>query len=215
VVDVTSAWSCIGLAGPRAHDLLAAASGSGLESGDDLRWLEVGYASALLLPWLGPDGRRLLVSTDSACAAFDGLWAHRERFGLRCAGSMAADALAIRHGAPRFGAEATPFCPAVAAGLDGCLNLEANASFIGRDAVLRARGQQTGALRRFTADARDLPPAHAPVMRDGTPVGHVTGSAFIPSLGKSMVWVLLGSAGETGSLALQGAEGLLPLAPYQ
>ena len=131
---MTSAWAALALLGPRADGLLASL-GPDLSPGEDaIRHVELGHAPAMLVPWLRPKGLYLMVSSEFALHLHDRLAAAGDGFGLRHAGSLAAEGLAVEAGVPRFGTEMSPNIPAAAANLDRLLDVEGNRGFIGRAA---------------------------------------------------------------------------------
>jgi 4-methylaminobutanoate oxidase (formaldehyde-forming) len=184
LVDVTSGFAALELQGPRALALLQGLAGDDLDPQPGrLLACELGYAPALVLR---NSGFYLLVATEFAAGLY-------ERLSVTPAGSLAAEALAIAQGHPRFGIEATPQISVVATGLDAGLDPEANRGFIGRGAVLRQRKTRPASeIRAFTLDlAEPGVYANAPVLAGRRLAGHVTGGAYMPSLEKAVVLALV------------------------
>jgi len=219
LVDVTSGWAIFALQGPRALALLERIGGPHVPSGGRLIHCELGYAPAMLIPAApsrinGP--HLVLVPTEFAAGLHESLTAAGADFGLRHAGSLASDALALIAMRPRFGHEATPLLSVVGSGLDGNLDVEGNRSFIGRSALLRHRHKAPAEeIRAFTLD---LPEAsglfQAPILRKRKLSGHITGGAYHPSLGRVVAMARLKhSSADAPCLAVVlGQE--LALAPY-
>jgi 4-methylaminobutanoate oxidase (formaldehyde-forming) len=191
VADATSGWAAVALAGPRAAALLAA-WGTPPSEVDRLRAIEIGYALGQLLAWPAPASCYLMVSAEFAAGVHDRLAEAGATYGLRHAGSLADESLAAWHGVRRFGSEANPQISAVAAGIDGALDLDGNRNFIGRDAVARERPHPPPQrIRAFSlaTDAAGL--RHAPVVRHGRTVGHVTSAAACAVGGETALLALV------------------------
>jgi glycine/D-amino acid oxidase-like deaminating enzyme/glycine cleavage system aminomethyltransferase T len=216
LADVTSAWAALALAGPHSLALINELAGRKVVLGGTVQRIELGYAPAMLVPWLRPTGLYLLVPTEFAADLHERLLEAGKGQGLRHAGSLAAAALATRHGVPQFGAEASPQISAVAAGLDRLLDVEGNRGFIGRTALIRDGKRQKGReLRAFTA-AITAPSVFtsAPVLHRNRLVGFVTSGAVIPSLGKAMLMGLVDRKADPQDchVLLQGEKH--PLTPW-
>ncbi len=213
LVDVTSGWAVIGLAGPKAEQLLERAN-CGAEAGPFN--LEIGYVTVLVQRAALTGVIRLLVPAECALTVYERLMAAGERFGLRHVGSLAAAALAIKHGVPRFGSEATPFTAAVGAGLHLLLDLSQDQDFTGREAVKTDIEQGTERTICAFSVAAAAPGLfeYAPILAQGRVVGHVTSSAFLPSLGRSVALALVDRSFKTGDLAVLIAGEQIALERY-
>jgi glycine/D-amino acid oxidase-like deaminating enzyme/glycine cleavage system aminomethyltransferase T len=211
LVDVSSGWAAMALAGPKASALLDMLCGKLPDERSTSREIELGYAPGLLLRWPAPAGFYLLTPTEFAAGVHERIADAGGNHGLRHAGSLAAGALAIAQGARRFGTEANPQISAVAAGIDASLDLDANRAFIGRAAVARERRRPPARqIRAFTLACRaDQTLTHAPVLRQGRPAGYVTNAAHRASQGKAVLLALVERAGEGDFSAVVGGETLL------
>jgi 4-methylaminobutanoate oxidase (formaldehyde-forming) len=199
VVDVTAGWAAIALAGSRTATLLAALGASPIEGG--LTAFEIGYASAQLLAWPTPASFYLLIPTEFAAGAHERLVDAGAAYGLRHAGSLAAEALAVGRGVRRFGSDVNPQISAVAAGIDGLLDLDGNRDFIGRDAVERERRDPPARrICAFTVESAASGLRGAPVVRQGRPVGHVT-SVAASALETAVLALVEGGEGASGVIA--------------
>jgi 4-methylaminobutanoate oxidase (formaldehyde-forming) len=191
VVDVTSGWAAIALAGPKAATLLSML-GAPPTDGNRRRAIEIGYAPGELFTWPAPASFYLLMPAEFAASAHDRLVEAGAAHGLRYAGSLAADGLAVRQAVRRFGSEANPQLSAVAAGIDGALDLDGNRSFIGRDAVARERrSPPPRRIRAFTLAGPAAGLGRAPVVRQGRPVGYVTSAAACAVRGETALLALV------------------------
>ena len=124
LVDVTAGWAAFILAGPGASAVAASVQ-------------ESSGAPVNILPGELPFQQRLTMPACYAAAAFEAVQDAGHKHGLRCAGSLAEEALLARSGLPRFGTNASPFCSAASIGVDRFLDLTGNTGFIGRDALAR------------------------------------------------------------------------------
>jgi len=191
VVDVTSGWAALALAGPETAELLAALGAPPSEA-DGLRPIDIGCAPAQFLPWPAPAFSYLLIPAEFAASAYDRLVAAGKAHGLRHAGSLAAETFAVWQGVRRFGSEVNPQLSAVAAGIDGALDPDGNPHFIGRDAIARERRHPPPQRIRGFSLATDVAGLrHAPVLRHGRPVGHVTSAAARPIRGETALLALI------------------------
>ena len=190
LVDVTSGWAVIGLAGPAAEHLIGQAS-----HGDpaDVYSTEINYSPVLIQRAGVPGMIRLVTPTEQAPGVYERLIEVGADLGLRHAGSLAARALTIKHHVVGFGSEASPFLSAVGSGLHRLVDLDRAGSFVGRDAL--HSDIEHGPRREIRAfSAAVAAPGlfeNAPVLAEGRVVGHITGSAFIPSIGNSVVMALI------------------------
>ncbi|HWA43565.1 MAG TPA: FAD-dependent oxidoreductase [Hypericibacter adhaerens] len=216
LTDVTSGWAALALAGPHSLALANELAGRKLELNGTAQRVELGYAPVLSLPWLRWASLYLLVPTEFAADLHDRLVEAGRSLGLRHAGSLAAAALATRHGIPQFGAEASPQISVVAAGLDRLLDVEGNRGFIGRTAVIRDRKRQKGREVRSFSAAVTAPSifASAPVLHRKRLVGFVTSGAVIPSLGKAMLMGLVDRKADPGGCQMLMQGEYYPLTPW-
>ena len=202
VADVTSGGAALALAGPKAATLFATL-GAPPSDADRLRAIEIGYAPGQVFAWPAPASFYLLIPAEFAAGAHDRLVDAGAGHGLRHAGSSAAEALAVWRGVRRFGSDVNPQISAVAAGIDGVLDLDGNRTFIGRAAVVRERRDPPPRrIRAFTlaSDAADL--NRAPVLRQKRPAGYVTSTAACAVRGETALLALVdGGDGDYGVIA--------------
>src|SRR6185312_4615490 len=130
--------------------------------------------------------------------------------GLRHAGSLAAEGLAVERGVRRFGSEVNPQISAVAAGIDEALDLEGNRDFIGRDAVGRERRHPPPRrIRAFTLAGTAPGLSRAPVLQQGRLVGYVTSAAARAVRGETALLALVEDGDGTYGVIADGQT--LPL----
>jgi 4-methylaminobutanoate oxidase (formaldehyde-forming) len=182
-----------------------------------VRHIHIAYAPGMLVPWLRPSGLYLMTPTEFAPHVYERLVSVGDAFGLKHAGSLAAEGLAVGQGVPRFGTEIGPNIPAVAADIETLLDLQRNRGFVGRSAVLAARAKPSRkAIRAFTLEGTGpMLFANAPILDAQRLVGHVTSGVYVPSMGAAILLALVERQvdGQGYRLVLQGAE--RPLRPYR
>jgi glycine/D-amino acid oxidase-like deaminating enzyme/glycine cleavage system aminomethyltransferase T len=217
LVDVTSAWAAIALIGPRADALLGGLCRDLPSDSTMVRHIDIAYAPGMLVPWLRPKGLYLMIPTEFAIHVYERLVSEGDAFGVKHAGSLAAEGLAVEHGIPRFGTEIGPNIPAVAADIDRLLDLERNTGFIGRSAVLGARAKPPRkTIRAFTLEGTGpMSFTNSPILGAKRLAGHVTSAVYVPSLGAAVLLALVErqADGQAYRLVLQGEE--RSLKPYR
>jgi 4-methylaminobutanoate oxidase (formaldehyde-forming) len=216
LIDVTSAWAAIALVGPRAEAQLASLCRTLPTDGARVREIEVGHAPGMLVPWLRSGALYLMLPTEFALHVYERLVVAGNAFGLKHAGSLAAEGLAVQHCIPRFGTEMSPNITAVSSNIDRLLDLEGNRGFIGRAAVLAARAKPPRkAIRAFTLEGMaPMPFANAPILGGKRLAGYVTSGTYVHSLGAAVLLALVDRHEDNRAyrLVLQGEE--RPLKPY-
>ena len=208
LVDVTSGFAVIGVAGPNAAALMARVSP------DDLsetaipayrhREIDVGYARvrAARLSYTGEPGWELYVPTEFAVGVYDALFAAGADFGLRNIGTMTLTCLRVERGFLAWGHDLTPGDTPLEAGLGFAVRFDKAVEFIGRRALLEQR--RIGVRRRLASFRLDDPAAYPiggePIVHHGRPVGQVTTAAYGHSVGAA---VCIGYIGDGVSPAVE------------
>jgi 4-methylaminobutanoate oxidase (formaldehyde-forming) len=180
--------------GPRSRDLLGSLSGADLT--DDRfpfgtsREIDLGYYTlrATRITYVGELGWELYVPAEFAVGVYQDLIAAGAEFGLVNAGYYAIESMRLEKGYRAFGRELTPDYNPVEAGLLFACKLGTDVSFLGREAVEKARAE--GPRRKLVSLVLDEP-ADAPgalwggelVLRDGVAVGQVMSGAWGEALG--------------------------------
>jgi 4-methylaminobutanoate oxidase (formaldehyde-forming) len=206
LVDVTSASAVFGVMGPRSRDLLAALSDAdftdeGFPFGTS-REIGLGYFTvrATRITYVGELGWELYVPAEFAVGVYQDLAAAGAAFGLVNAGYYAIESMRLEKGYRAFGRELTPDYNPVEAGLLFACKLGTDISFLGREAVEKAKAE--GPRRKLVSLILDDPGAapharpHAVpstaagamwggelVLRDGVAVGQVMSGAWGEALG--------------------------------
>jgi len=214
LADVTSAWTAVGLWGPRARDILASATGADVSNGAlpfaTCRSIEVGSLAVLAnrLSYVGELGWELYVPIELGAHLWDTLWSAGQPFGVIAAGfSVIVASGRLEKGYRAYGAELDLDHSLVEAGLARAGVKDAD--FIGREAYLRQRSEPAVAvLCTLTVD--DHAPAggtprymlgREPILtRDGRPVedvrgrrSYVTSAGAGPNVGKHLLMAYLPS----------------------
>jgi glycine cleavage system aminomethyltransferase T/glycine/D-amino acid oxidase-like deaminating enzyme len=208
--DVTDAWSVIGLWGPRARDVLAAASAD--DVGPDAipvraaRVVRIGPARALAtrISYAGELGWELTVEPAWAVPAWDAIWSAAAAIdaSLEPIGYRALESLRLEKGYRYYGAELTAQETPDEAGL-GPFVRTAKPKFIGRAAVLRGRerGGPERRLRTVVIGGPDWLPVYGgeAVRIDGEVVGRLRSAAFGHTVGRTVGTVYLAPEASEGT----------------
>jgi len=147
LTDVSALYGVLSVMGPRARELLARVSPddlspAGLPFGHT-KEIDLGHARvrAARMSYVGGPGWELYVPIEMSRHVFLALHEAGADLGLRDAGYHALDALRIEAGRRAWGAELGPDETPFEAGLLAGLKLDKGCDFVGRDALLAARGQ--------------------------------------------------------------------------
>jgi 4-methylaminobutanoate oxidase (formaldehyde-forming) len=194
LVDVTSAYAVFGVMGPRSRDLLGSLSGADLtDEGFPFgtsREIDLGYYTvrATRITYVGELGWELYVPAEFAVGVYEDLVAAGAAFGLVNAGYYAIESMRLEKGYRAFGRELTPDFGPVEAGLLFACKLGTDVSFLGREAVEKAKAD--GPRRKLVSLVLNEPGAMMwggeLVLRDGAPVGQVMSGAWGETLGAAV-----------------------------
>ncbi len=198
VTDVTTAYACLAVMGPRSRNLLQALTTADL--GDDAfpfathQEIEVGAALvwANRMSYVGELGWELYVQADFAEYVFDAIRAEGASHGLELAGYYTLDSLRFEKGYRHWGHDITPDDTPVESGLSFAVAWDKSVDFTGRAALEAQRS--SGATTRLIqiklvqADNADATLVHhnEPILRDGQPIGYVTGGMWGHSVGAAI-----------------------------
>jgi glycine cleavage system T protein len=193
LTDVTSAFTVLGVMGPRSRELLSRVTPADLSTAvfpfGASREIELGYATvrATRITYVGELGWELYVPTELAQGVYDALVAAGGEVGLRHAGYHAMDSLRLEKGYRSWGHDLGPEDTPLDAGLGFAVALEKD-GFVGREALLRERDRpRSRRLLAFTLDDPEpLLLGDEPIWRDGRLVGRITSGAYGHTLGRSV-----------------------------
>jgi sarcosine dehydrogenase len=202
LLDVTSARAVINIAGPRARDVLAAASESDVSPTvfpfATTRDIFIGAAPvrAIRIGYVGELGWELHIPTEFACHVYDQLCHHGAQNGIRDIGYRAIDGLRLEKGYLYWSADITPDYTPIEAGLGFRVHLKSKGDFVGRT-VLEAQksgleAQKTDAVSRrlccFTSDQMLPLYGGETILRDGAVVSLASSAGYGYSIGKSILY---------------------------
>jgi 4-methylaminobutanoate oxidase (formaldehyde-forming) len=195
VEDITSAYAVLGVMGPNSRALLQKLTTTDLTNATfpfgTSREIEIGYARlrASRISYMGELGWELYVPTEFAVGVFDRIVEEGTSHGLKLCGMHAMDSLRIekayRHWGHDIGEEDTP----IEAGLGFVVAYDKKIPFIGRDALLKQKGQGklTKRLVQFALeDPEPLLYHNEPIYRDGGLVGYTSSAAYGHTLGRAI-----------------------------
>ena len=187
VSDVTSAFACFGLWGPRAREILQPLTKTSL-GGEDFRYLTAQEISvgdvpclAVRVTYVGELGWELYAPTEYGLRLWDTLWEAGREHGLVAAGYRAIDALRLEKGYRAWATDLTPERTPDEAGVGFAVKLD-KGEFLGRDALAASR-DNGGAPERLVSlvleDPRAIALGSEPVrLVGGDIVGRVTSGGF-------------------------------------
>ena len=196
--DVSSAYCCIGLWGPRARDLLSGLCEEDL--GDEgfpylsARRLTIAEVPALALriSYVGELGWEIYAPSEQGLRLWDLLWEAGQPLGVIAAGGGAFDSLRLEKGYRLWGqdihTEHNPF----EAGLGFAVNMK-KGDFTGREALRRVRAR--GVTRRLCCMTLDDPSAvvtgKEPILDGDEVLGYVTSANYGHSIGRGIACAYL------------------------
>jgi 4-methylaminobutanoate oxidase (formaldehyde-forming) len=199
VRDVTSGWSCFGIWGPRARDVLTPLTPADL-SNDAFPYMAVREITvgdvpvrALRVTYVGELGWELYCPTEYGLGLWRALWAAGEEHGMVAGGYRAIDSLRLEKGYRVWGADITPDETPYEAGLGFCVKLDKEGGFIGRDALAEAdaAGPRTELCCLVLADPRSVALGNEPVRVGGRIAGRVTTGGYGYSVERSIAYAYL------------------------
>ena len=194
LVEVTSGWAVINLCGPKARDVLQAASDDDVSNEAfpfaTMQRLTIGAAllRAIRIGYVGELGWELHVPTEFAQHVYDLLWDAGQPFGIRDIGYRAIDTLRMEKAYLYWSADITPDYTPIEAGLAGRVHLKSKGGFLGRSILQRQK--QDGTDRKlccFVSDA-DLPLfGGETILADGEVVSLATSAGYGTSVEKTII----------------------------
>jgi 4-methylaminobutanoate oxidase (formaldehyde-forming) len=199
VRDVTAAWSCFGIWGPRARDVLAPLTPADLSNDGfpymSVREITVGGAPvrALRVTYVGELGWELYCPTEYGLGLWRRLWEAGREHGLVAGGYRAIDSMRLEKGYRVWGADITPDETPYEGGVGFCVKLDKEGGFIGREALVEAkeRGPRTHLRCLVLADPRSVALGNEPVRVGGEIVGRVTTGGYGYTVARSIAYAYL------------------------
>ncbi len=188
LTDVSAMHSVLSVMGPNARELLARVSPDDL-SPESLKFshtreIDVGFARvrAARMSYVGGPGFELYVPNEMARHVYLALMDAGRTLGIANAGYYALDALRIEAGRRAWGVELGPDETPFEAGLTFAVKLDKPTEFIGKAALLKARGQSL--RKKLVTVVLDAPGSYAwggeALLIDGAPVGELASVGWSP-----------------------------------
>lgn len=200
IQNVSSAWTAVGLWGPRAREIAQSISADDWSDAAfpylTARDLYLGHVPvrALRLSYAGEPGWELYTPAEYGLALWDALWAAGEPRGLIAAGGGAFDSLRLEKGYRLWGAEIHTDYNPYEAGLGFAVRLR-KGEFIGRAALeaIRAAGLKRKLCCLVFDDPRTAVVGKEPVFAPGQDValGYVTSANYGYSVHQSFAYSYL------------------------
>jgi glycine cleavage system aminomethyltransferase T len=204
LADLTSAWTTIGLWGPRARDVLAAVtaddvSHAGFAFGT-CREIEIGGTVVLAsrISYVGELGWELHAPIEQGLRLWDTLWPAGQPHGLVPAGvGVYGTTGRLEKGYRAFGAELTPGYTLVETGMTRPKVKEQ--AFIGKDAYLKQRAEPPCAvLCTLTVDSHVSADGTPRYMLGGEPILLLSGDRLVDAKGRPSYVTSAGSGPSVG-----------------
>jgi 4-methylaminobutanoate oxidase (formaldehyde-forming) len=194
--DVTSAWACFGLWGPKAREVLAPLTPQDLGNEAfpymSVRETTVGNVPvrALRVTYVGELGWELYCPAEYGLGLWRALWESGRQHGIVAAGYRAIDSLRLEKGYLVWGADITPDETPYEAGLGFAVKLDKDEPFVGRDALAAAK--EKGPSKRLVSilleDPRSVCLGNEPVRIGGEVRGRVTTGGYGYSIERSIAY---------------------------
>ncbi len=216
--DVTEEWGTLSLMGPRARDVLAAATRSDVSNAafpfGHVREIEIAGVRlrALRITYVGELGWELHVPLAETGRVYDALMAAGAPFAIRPVGYRALESLRLEKGYRAWSSDITPNDTPFEAGLGWAVKMRSNAPFLGRAALEAVAGKPlTKRLAGFTLDdAKAVLVGRETILRNGEPVGYLTSGGYGYTLQRSIGFgYVRNAAGVSDDFLLSGRYELL------
>ncbi len=206
VEDVTSAYACIGLWGPKARTILQSLTPADVSNAAfpymTAHELAVGPVPCLALrvTYVGELGWELYCPAEFGLRLWDVLWEAGAAQGLVGGGYKAVDSMRLEKGYRVWGADIGPEIDPYQAGLGFCVKLD-KGEFNGRAALLKKRESPAGTrlVCLVLDDPRSVALGSEPVRIGGEVGGRVTSGGYGYSVGRSIAYAFVPSRFEVGT----------------
>ncbi len=198
--DVTSAYACIGLWGPKARDILAKVTPNDI-SNENFPYMTAKYITVGSIPvlasrvtYVGELGWEFYCPMEYGLKLWDTLWEAGQTEEMVAAGYKAIDTLRLEKGYRYWSAEITPDYTPLEAGLSFAVDFEKN-DFVGKEALLKQK--EAGIKQRLCcmslADPRAIVLGKEPIRPAGSEsiIGWVASGGYGYSVEMSIVYAYL------------------------
>jgi glycine cleavage system aminomethyltransferase T/glycine/D-amino acid oxidase-like deaminating enzyme len=198
IADVTSAWCCFGIWGPKAREVLQPLTPADLGNEAfpymSMRETTVGHVPvrAMRVTYVGELGWELYCPTEYGLGLWRTLWEAGRAHDIVAGGYRAIDSLRLEKGYRVWGADITPDETPYEGGVGFCVKLD-KGEFIGREALLAAkeRGPRTRLACITLEDPRSIALGNEPVRIGGEVVGRVTTGGYGYTVERSIAYAYL------------------------
>ncbi|HWB86441.1 MAG TPA: FAD-dependent oxidoreductase [Bryobacteraceae bacterium] len=209
IADLTSAYCCLGVWGPRARDLMAAVSDDDFRNEAmpymTARKVYVGHVPvlALRISYAGELGWEVYAPTEYGLHLWDLLWDAGRGLGLIAAGGAAFDSLRLEKGYRLWGTDIHSDYNPYQAGLGATVRLK-KGEFLGRSALECIKSQPISPrLCCLTFDDPQVTVmGKEPILCGDAVLGYVTSSNYGYSVGRSIAYGYLPSEHATEGAAM-------------
>jgi 4-methylaminobutanoate oxidase (formaldehyde-forming) len=199
VNDVTSAFACFGLWGPRARDILQPLTKTSLAN-DDFRYMTARELSvgdvpcfAVRVTYVGELGWELYCPSEYGLALWDAVWEAGKPHDLVAGGYRAIDALRLEKGYRAWGSDLSPETTPYEAGVGFAVKLD-KGEFRGRAALADGTDPAERLVCLTLDDPRAVALGSEPVrVPGGEPLGRVTSGGFGYAVGASIAFAYVPS----------------------
>jgi 4-methylaminobutanoate oxidase (formaldehyde-forming) len=199
VLDVTGAFACYGIWGPRSRDVLSSLTDAELSNEAfpylHARPIDVGTAPCLALrvTYVGELGWELYTPVEFGASLFETLLETGQVHGVVPAGYRAIDSLRVEKGYLAWGADVTPEEDPFQAGLGFAVDLRKD--FLGKEALVARRNSGRSRLATLVLeDPRAMVLGNEPVFRGDEVVSRVTSGGIGYSVDRSIAFAYLPAA---------------------
>jgi glycine cleavage system aminomethyltransferase T/glycine/D-amino acid oxidase-like deaminating enzyme len=184
--DVTSAFGVLGIMGPDSRDLLGAVSDIDVSNEafpfGSLQEFYIGHAKVMAqrISYSGELGWEVFITADFAEHVFEVLWQAGQNYRMRPIGGEALNSLRIEKGFLHWGHDMAYTESPHQLGLEYLCKTNKPIAFIGRDAYLQRKAENSGPFLCSVKLTDNQPLLHhnEPVLRDGKVAGYVTAGAY-------------------------------------
>jgi glycine cleavage system aminomethyltransferase T/glycine/D-amino acid oxidase-like deaminating enzyme len=197
VHDVTSAWACFGVWGPRSRDVLAPLTPQSL-SNEDFPYMSVRETTvahvpvrALRVTYVGELGWELYCPTEYGLTLWRTLWEAGRPFEMLAGGYRAIDSLRLEKGYRVWGADVTPDETPYEGGVGFAVKLDKPGGFVGREALVEAGEPRVRLCCLTLEDPRSVALGNEPVRAGDQIVGRVTSGGYGYTVGRSIAYAYL------------------------
>jgi glycine cleavage system T protein len=199
VRDVTQAFGCFALWGPRAREILATLTDADLAN-DALPYLRAREIAVRGIPclvqrvtYVGELGWEIYPAAEHALAVFERLLKAGRPHGMVLGGYRAIDSLRLEKGYRAWGSDLTPEETPLEAGVGFAVAFGKDADFIGRSALEAQRAEGVAKRLRFLVldDPGAVALGNEPVRADGRIVARITSGGLGYSVGESLAFAYI------------------------